>query len=67
MSKMDRTGSMLQVTKHKEKQFYAAITDIPRQIIANQSIEGVDAVTGATVTSRAIVNATAKALAGGNR
>lgn len=57
----------VQVTKHKEKQFFTALTNIPRQIVANQSIEGVDAVTRATVTSQAIVNATAKALASGAR
>jgi uncharacterized protein with FMN-binding domain len=55
----------VEITKYKDKQFFAALTSIPEQIIANQSIEGVDAVTRATVTSQAIVNATAKALASG--
>jgi uncharacterized protein with FMN-binding domain len=57
----------VQVTKHKEKQFYSALTDIPRQIVARQSIQSIDAVSGATVTSQAIVNGTAKALASGSR
>jgi uncharacterized protein with FMN-binding domain len=43
------------------------LTNIPQQIIAHQSIEGGDAVTRATVTSQAIVNGTAKALASGAR
>lgn len=53
------------VTKHREKQFYSALTDTPKQIVAKQGFKGVDAVTGATMTSEAIINATAKALAGG--
>lgn len=54
----------VRVTKHGEKQFYGAMTDTPRQIVARQGVKGVDAVTGATMTSEAILNATAKALAG---
>ncbi len=55
----------VRVTKHEEKQFYSALTDTPGQIVRRQSVKGVDAVTGATMTSEAIINATAKALAGG--
>ncbi len=55
----------VRVTKHGEKQFYSALTDTPSQIVRKQSVKGVDAVTGATMTSEAIINATAKALAGG--
>ncbi len=55
----------LEVTRHKEKQFYSAITDTPQKIIQKQGVKGVDAVTSATMTSEAIINATAKALAGG--
>lgn len=54
----------VRVTQHKEKQFYAALTDTPRKIIAKQSVKGVDATSSATITSEAIINATAKALAG---
>ncbi len=57
----------VQVTKHKEKQFFAALIDIPRQIVSKQSVEGIDALSGATVTSQAIVNGTARALANGVR
>ena len=55
------------VTSHKEKQFYSALTDTPRQIVAKQGLKGIDAVSGATITSEAIINATAKALASGSR
>lgn len=55
----------VKITKHREKQFYSSLTDTPAQIIARQSIANVDATSGATITSQAIVNATAKALAKG--
>ncbi|HEX5104588.1 MAG TPA: FMN-binding protein [Pirellulaceae bacterium] len=53
------------VTQHREKQFYSAMTDTPAKIIAKQSVKGVDATSSATITSEAIINATAKALAKG--
>lgn len=53
----------VQVKRHEEKQFYSALTDTPRQIVQKQDVKGVDAVSGATITSDAILNATAKALA----
>ncbi|WP_202921801.1 FMN-binding protein [Anatilimnocola aggregata] len=52
------------VTNHREKQFYSAISDTPRKIIAKQTVRGIDTTSHATITSEAIVNATAKALAG---
>ena len=51
------------VTRHQEKQFYSAMTDVPDKIVARQGVKGVDATSGATITSEAIINATAKALA----
>ena len=54
----------VQITKHKEKQFYSALRDMPAQIIAKQSVKDVDATSRATITAEAIVSATAKALAG---
>lgn len=56
---------VLRVTKHSEKQFYAALTDTPKQIIDKQSVRGIDATSRATITSQAIVNSAAKALAKG--
>lgn len=55
----------LRVTRHNEKQFYAAITDTSQQILAKQSVKNIDATSRATITSQAIVNAAAKALARG--
>jgi uncharacterized protein with FMN-binding domain len=52
----------VKVTKYQEKQYYTALTDTPAQIVRKQGIKGVDAVTSATVTSEAIMNATVKAL-----
>lgn len=55
------------VTKHNEKQFYAALTDTPEKIIEKQSIRNIDGTSGATITSQAIIHATARALAQGAR
>lgn len=55
----------VKVTRHTEKQFYSAITDTTARIIEKQGVKGVDMTSGATITAEAIVNATAKALAGG--
>lgn len=52
------------VTQHREKQFYSAINDTTSKIIAKQTVKGIDATSNATLTSEAIINATAKALAG---
>jgi len=57
----------VKITKHEEKQFYAAITDTTGQIVDKQGVTNIDATSGATITSQAIVNATAKALAKGSR
>ena len=59
-----RIGSV-KITQHKEDWFYTSFTSIPEQIIRNQGLKGVDAVTGATMTSEAIINACARALASG--
>jgi uncharacterized protein with FMN-binding domain len=53
----------VRVTQHREKQYYSALTDTPRKLVAKQGVKGVDATSGATITSEAIINATAKALA----
>lgn len=57
----------VKVTQHKEKQFFSSITETPRKIVEKQGVKGVDATSNATITSEAIINATAKALAGGMR
>ncbi len=53
----------VRVTQHREKQFYSAISDTTRKIVEKQGVKGVDATSGATITSEAIINASAKALA----
>jgi uncharacterized protein with FMN-binding domain len=53
----------VEIVEHREKQFYSALTDTPQQIIAKQGVKGIDATSRATITSEAIINATAKALA----
>jgi uncharacterized protein with FMN-binding domain len=55
----------VKVTQHQEKQFYSAIAEVPRKIIEKQGLKGIDATSSATITSEAIINATAKALSGG--
>lgn len=55
----------VRVTKHQEKQYYSSIQDTTAQIIEKQGVKGVDATSRATITAEAIINATAKALAGG--
>ena len=52
----------VRIVRHVEKQYYAAMTETPRKIIQKQGLQGVDATTGATITSEAIINATAQAL-----
>lgn len=53
----------VKVIKHAEKQYYSSLTDIPDQIVQKQSVRGVDATSGATITAEAIVRATSRALA----
>ncbi|MBI1310507.1 FMN-binding protein [bacterium] len=55
----------VRVTQHREKQYYSSISDTPRKIVERQSVAGIDATSSATITSEAIINATAKALADG--
>lgn len=52
----------VRVTRHKERQFHTAIEETPRQIVLKQTVKGIDAVTGATITSEAVINAAASAL-----
>jgi uncharacterized protein with FMN-binding domain len=52
----------VKVTQHTEKQYYSAIVDTTRQIVAKQGAKGVDATSGATITSEAIINASLKAV-----
>jgi uncharacterized protein with FMN-binding domain len=53
------------VTKHKDDIFFTSITKMPKRIVEKQSVEKLDAVSGATVTCEAIVNAATRALTSG--
>ena len=55
----------VRVVEHREKQFYSSITDTPQKILKRQTVKDVDSTTGATITSEAIINATATAMADG--
>ncbi|MGB7344684.1 MAG: FMN-binding protein [Pirellulaceae bacterium] len=57
----------VKVTQHREKQFYAALTDTPRQIMQTQGFQNIDGTSGATITSQAIINSTAQAMAKGTQ
>ncbi len=51
------------VVEHKESRPLRALRDLPRRIAMAQGTDGVDAVTGATVTSDALLEAVRQALA----
>jgi uncharacterized protein with FMN-binding domain len=55
----------VKVTQQTEHQCYASLTVVPQKIIDKQTVKGVDTYSSATVTSNAIINASAKALASG--
>lgn len=59
-----RSGKIegVKVTQHREKQYYSSLSDTTAKIISKNGVKGVDATSGATITSEAIINATAKAL-----
>ena len=61
----DRKIKSVTVTKHGDNRFFTSLKDVPEQIVARQDIKGIDAVSGATITSEAIVSAASKALADG--
>lgn len=54
----------VEVTQHRETySYYSRAIPVARKIVSKQGFKGVDAVSGATITSDAIINAAAKALA----
>jgi uncharacterized protein with FMN-binding domain len=57
----------VKVVQHREKQYYSSISDTSAKIISKNGVKGVDATSGATITSEAIINATAKALSAAAR
>ncbi|MGD0090481.1 MAG: FMN-binding protein [Planctomycetota bacterium] len=61
----DHRIQAVNVRQHQEKQPYNALTETPSRIIEKQSVKGIDTYSSATITSEAIINATAKALSSG--
>ncbi len=55
------------VTETKENRPRTAIQEMPKRVVQKGDVRGVDVVSGATVTSRAILKATTYALAGAVR
>ena len=53
------------VTYNPDRQYFHAVDETIRRILDRQTVNGVDAISGATVTSEAVIRASAKALAGG--
>ncbi len=53
------------ITSLSDKQYYHAVDATVEKIIKKQSVKGIDAISGATVTSEAVIRATAKAMAQG--
>jgi uncharacterized protein with FMN-binding domain len=54
----------VRIADHREDRALSALVVIPKGIVEKQGVRDIDAVTGATVTSHAVLNATAKALTG---
>jgi uncharacterized protein with FMN-binding domain len=55
----------VKVTKQRENRAISALRDVPRGIVDAQGVAGVDAVSGATISSNAVANGVASALADG--
>ena len=56
---------VIHIGQHREDWFAGTFEIVPAQIIQRQSLNGIDAVSGATYSSEAVLNATGKALANG--
>lgn len=52
----------LRVVQSRDDRPLSTLTEMPARILAKQGIKGVDSVSGATVTSDAVINATGEAL-----
>lgn len=57
----------IKITSLSDKQYFHAVDATIKKIIKQQSVQGIDAISGATVTSEAVVRASAKAMAQGTR
>lgn len=55
----------IRIVSHSDRQYYHAIEETIRRILERQTVNGVDAISGATITSEAVIRASARALADG--
>lgn len=55
----------IKVTYNPDRQYFHAVDESIRRILERQTVNGVDAISGATVTSEAVIRAAAKALSSG--
>jgi uncharacterized protein with FMN-binding domain len=55
----------VKVTHLADRQYFHAVDETIRRILARQTVKGVDAISGATITAEAVIRASAKALAEG--
>ncbi|MDA1277260.1 MAG: FMN-binding protein [Verrucomicrobia bacterium] len=61
----DKRIQTLAITSLSDKQYYHAVDQTVQRILKQQTVKGIDAVSGATVTSEAVIRASAKALSQG--
>ena len=61
----DKRIQSLTITSLSDKQYYHAVEQTVQRILRKQTVKGIDAISGATITSEAVVRATARALAQG--
>ena len=59
----DQRLETIKVVQNPDRQYYHAVEDTIERIITRQTVQGVDAISGATFTSEAVIRASAKALA----
>ncbi len=55
----------IEVTQLSDRQYFHAVDQTIQRIVSKQTVKDVDAVSGATITSEAVIRASAKALAEG--
>jgi uncharacterized protein with FMN-binding domain len=61
----DHRIQTLTITSLSDKQYFHAVDQTVQRILKQQSVKGIDAVSGATITSEAVIRASARALAQG--
>jgi len=57
----------VEVGEHREDMFYSALINVPERIVTHEGFTGIDAVTGASATGDAVLNAAIKAAHAGQK